>query len=66
DKFHLVLSVSKKQSLKCSVCSYKDELVFTFASVLTDMNLAKTFFRNLALQGIRVSIESNGVYNEEM
>lgn len=66
EKFHVVLSVSKKQNLKCSVCSYKDVLVFTFASVLTDTNLQKTFFRNLAEQGIKVSIESNGVYNEEM
>lgn len=66
EKFHLVLSVSKKQSLKCSICSYQDELVFTFASVLADTNLAKTFFRNLARQEIKVAIESNGVYNEEM
>ncbi|MFA9377631.1 MAG: hypothetical protein ACERKZ_12850 [Lachnotalea sp.] len=66
EKFHVVLSVSKKQNLKCSVCSYKDEIVFTFASVLMDTNLQKAFFRNLTKQGIQVSIESNGVYNEEM
>jgi hypothetical protein len=66
EKFHLILSVSKKQSLKCSVISYQDELVFTFASVLSDTNLQKAFFRNIAKQGIKVTIESNGVYNEEM
>lgn len=66
EKFHVVLSVSKKQDLKCSVCSYQDELVFTFASALTDTNLAKAFFRNLTKQNIKVTIESNGVYNEEM
>jgi hypothetical protein len=66
DKFHAILSVSKKQNLKCSVCSYGDELVFTFASVLADANLQKAFFRNLTAQGIKVTIESNGVYNEEM
>ncbi len=66
DQFHVVLSVSKKQDLKCSVCSFQDELVFTFSSVLADMNLAKAFFRNLARQNIKVMIESNGVYNEEM
>lgn len=64
DKFHVVLSVSNKQDLKCSVCSYKDELVFTFASVLSDANLQKTFFRKLTEEGISVKIESNGVYNE--
>lgn len=66
EKFHVILSVSKKQNLKCSVCSYGDELVFTFASVLADANLQKAFFRNLTAQGIKVTIESNGVYNEEM
>lgn len=66
DQFHVVLSVSKKQDLKCSVCSFQDELVFTFSSVLADMNLARAFFRNLTRQNIVVKIESNGVYNEEM
>ncbi|KAB1440960.1 hypothetical protein [Candidatus Galacturonibacter soehngenii] len=66
EQFHVVLSVSKKQDLKCSVCSFGEELVFTFSSVLSDMNLAKAFFRNLARQDIKVMIESNGVYNEEM
>jgi NRPS condensation-like uncharacterized protein len=66
EKFHLILSVSNKQNLKCSVCSYGNELVFTFSSVLADTNLQKAFFRNLTAQGIKVSIESNGVYNEEM
>ncbi|WP_099469993.1 WS/DGAT domain-containing protein [Konateibacter massiliensis] len=66
ERFYLVLSVAKKQNVKCSVCSYKNELVFTFASVLADSNLERAFFRNLARAGIRTVIESNGVYNEEM
>lgn len=66
EAFHVVLSVSKKQSLKCSVCSYKEQLVFTFASALADTNLPKAFFRHLAKQGMKVVIESNGVYDEEM
>lgn len=66
EKFHVILSVSKKQNLKCSVCSYENELVFTIASVLSDTDLQKAFFRNLTAQGIKVTIESNGVYNEEM
>lgn len=66
EMFHVILSVSNKQSLKCSICSYGSELVFTFASVMADTNLAKTFFKNLAKQNIKVTIESNGVYNEEM
>jgi hypothetical protein len=66
ENFHLILSVSPKQTLKCSVCSYKEELTFTFASVLADTNLQKAFYRNLTTQGIKVTLESNGVYNEEM
>ena len=44
------------------VCSYGDELTFTFSSLLKDTSVQKVFFRSLAEDGIDVEIETNGVY----
>ena len=64
DKFHVILSMSKGQNLKGSVCSFKDKLVFTFSSAVKDTSIQRAFFRKLTEQGIGVAIESNGVYYE--
>lgn len=62
DKFHIVLSMSKGQNIKGSVCSFDDTLVFTFSSILRDTSVQRAFFRKIAEDGASVSIESNGVY----
>lgn len=62
--FGAFLAMSKGQSLKGTVCSYGENLMFTFSSVLADTSVQRGFFRRLAEDGIAVSIESNGVYYE--
>lgn len=64
ERFHVVLSMSKGQNIKGGVCSYKDTLVFTFSAAVKDTSIQKTFFRHMAEEGIKVSIETNGVYYE--
>lgn len=64
DKFHTVLSMSKGQNIKGSVCTFNDVLVFTFSSAIRENFVQKAFFRKLVEDGINVSIESNGVYYE--
>ena len=55
-------SPSTGQNTKATVCSYGDELTFTFSSLLKDTSVQKVFFRSLAEDGIDVEIETNGVY----
>lgn len=64
DKFHVVLSMSKGQNIKGSVCSYGDTLVFTFSAAVRETFIQKAFFRKLTDDKIAVSVESNGVYYE--
>lgn len=64
--FHFVIGVSKRQTIKCGICSYNDKLVVTFTSVFRDAYLQKAFFRALTRNGIPVTIESNGVNHEKM
>ena len=60
--FHAFLAMSKGQLLKATVCSYQDTLAITFSSVLAEAHVQRAFFRQLAAEGLEVTIESNGVY----
>lgn len=62
--FHAFIAMSKGQSLKGTICSYGDTLVFTFSSIFSETTVQKAFFRKLAEDGVDVSIETNGVYYE--
>ena len=56
--------MSKGQSLKGTICSYGDQLMFTFSSVLADTSVQRGFFRRLVEDGLEVTVETNGVYYE--
>lgn len=62
--FGAFLAMSKGQSLKGTICSYQDRLMFSFSSILADTSVQKGFFRQLAKDGLEITIESNGVYYE--
>lgn len=64
EMFHAFIAMSKGQSVKGTICSYGDTLVFTFSSVFSEPTVQKAFFRKLAEDGVDVSIETNGVYYE--
>lgn len=58
--FHAMLSRSVGQNMKAAICSYRDTMVLTITSVLTDVSIQRRFFRILAADDIPVTIESNG------
>lgn len=62
--FHAFIAMSKGQSLKGTICSYEDTLVFTFSSIYSEAHIQRAFFRKLANDGIEIKIETNGVYYE--
>lgn len=62
--FRSFIAMSKGQSLKGTVNSYQDTLVFTFSSIFEDTSVQKEFFRKIAADGVTVQIETNGVYYE--
>lgn len=66
ENFHFVIGVSKRQNMKCGICSFQDKMIVTFTSVLSNTYLQKSFFRFLAKEGIPVTVESNGVNYEKM
>lgn len=64
DNFTAILSMSKGQNMKGTICSYNGVLTFTFSSVLMDTAVQRGFFGKLVEDGITVLIESNGVMYE--
>ncbi|MDW2797177.1 DUF6320 domain-containing protein [Clostridium boliviensis] len=61
ERFAMLIGVSRRQPMKCGVCSYEDELIVTFSSVFQDTRLPDAFFDFLKKEGIPVEPESNGV-----
>ncbi|MDR1550061.1 MAG: DUF6320 domain-containing protein [Hungatella sp.] len=61
EKFSLMIGVSKRQPMKCGVCSYGEEMIVTFTSVFQDTRLQDRFFSFLREMEIPVNLESNGV-----
>lgn len=66
DTFGAFLAMSKGQSLKGTICSYGDRLMFSISSILADTSVQRGIFRRLTEDGVEVTIESNGVYYEQM
>ncbi len=64
DQFFCLLSFSKGQSLKGTITSYQDTLVYAFSSAFEDTSIQKQVFRQIASDGVEVKIETNGVYYE--
>lgn len=62
--FQAFIAMSKGQSIKGTICSYGDTLVFTFSSIYSEAVIQKAFFRKIAADGVEVQIETNGVYYE--
>ena len=61
EQFHAFITISIGQHIRCTVCSYRETLVFSFSYDLMDMSVQRGFFRKLTEDGIQVEIESNGV-----
>ena len=64
EHFYVILSMSKGQNMKGSICSYNGVMTFTFSSVLLDLSIQKQFFQILAKDGVTVAIETNDAYYE--
>ncbi len=60
--FYGAIAMSKGQSLKGTICSYKDTLNFTFSTIYVDTSVQYSFINRLNEDDIRVSLETNGVF----
>ena len=61
DYFVVLLAPERIEKIKCSSCTYKDKLSFTFTSILNDNNIEKYFYNYLINQNVKIEVESNQV-----
>lgn len=64
EQFYAFIAMSKGQSLKGTICSYEDTLVFSFSSIFSETGIQKEFFRKIADDGVLVRVQTNEVYYE--
>ena len=61
DDFFILIAPEKAEKIKCSSCSYENNMSFTFTSILQDKNIEKKFIEHLKKDGIFIKTENNGV-----
>lgn len=63
DKFLMLIAPETVEKIKCSACSFENNLVFTFTSTLENTEVEKEFCKILKEEGIGISVEGNGVHD---
>lgn len=61
DNFWMLIAPEPIEKIKCSACSFDNNIVFTFTSILDDCSIENEFYKFLKQKNINVKIESNGV-----
>ena len=64
DYFLMLIAPEPVEKIKCSGCTFENNMVFTFTSILKDNSIEKEFYNFLTEKGIKIKIESNGVLND--
>lgn len=63
DKFLMLIAPERIEKIKCSSCSFENNLVFTFTSVMQETKVEEKFCEKLLEEGIEIYIEGNGVHD---
>ena len=61
DGFLMLIAPEPVEKIKCSACSFENEIVFTFTSILDNCDIERRFFEFFKEKGVQIKIESNGV-----
>ncbi len=64
DYFLMLIAPEPVEKIKCSSCTFENNMVFTFTSILDNNNIEKKFYEFLTEKGIEIKIESNGVLDD--
>lgn len=63
DKFLMLIAPESVEKIKCSSCSFENNLVFTFTSTLQGTKVEEEFCKKLKEEGISITVEGNGVHD---
>ena len=63
DKFLMLIAPESVEKIKCSSCSFENNLVLTFTSSLKEVDVEKELCKKLKEEGIDIYVEGNGVHD---
>ena len=63
DKFMMLIAPESVEKIKCSACSFDNDLNFTFTSTLEYTEVEQEFCKKLKDEGINITVEGNGVHD---
>lgn len=63
DKFMMLIAPESVEKIKCSACSFDNNLNFTFTSTLENTEVEQEFCKTLKSEGIDIYVEGNGVHD---
>lgn len=61
DNFLMLIAPEPVEKIKCSACSFENEIVLTFTSILDNTEIEMACYDFLQSQGVGVRLETNGV-----
>ena len=64
DYFLMLIAPEPVEKIKCSSCTFENNVAFSFTSNLSNNKIEKRFYEFLKEKGIKVKIESNGVLDD--
>ena len=64
DYFLMLIAPEPIEKIKCSSCTFENNVAFSFTSNLSNNKIEKRFYEFLKEKGIKVKIESNGVLDD--
>lgn len=64
DYFLMAIAPDYFERIKCSSCTFENNIVFTFTSILNDNKIEKGFYEFLKERNISIKIESNGILDD--
>ncbi|MCI9178218.1 MAG: hypothetical protein HFJ28_06730 [Clostridia bacterium] len=65
DQFFFVIGPERAEKIKCTACSYGNNIAFSFSSILKENKVEKRFFQFLEEQQIPNTVVTNGIYDKE-
>lgn len=65
DTFHCLLNPTLQHRVKATVCSFQDQFIINFTSVIEETKAQRNFVRHLAAAGLDIVITGNGGAEDE-
>ena len=65
ESFFFIIAPEKAEKIKCTICSYKDTIVFSVGSILQENSIEKDIATFLEDHGMKLKVIENDIYTKD-